>query len=140
MTPETLYGLTPPLIALQFIAFGWSVVREINAADADSQTVIPLPDVINIMSLFATVGCLIILPIVTESYFWLSRIVLGTAFVLIAFHPFITAAHYRLWNRKSRRRQITDVASSPYVNREEFVVLLLLAVLATTVATYLGTH
>jgi hypothetical protein len=61
MTSETLYGLAPPLIALQFLAFGWRVNREINVADAGRQTVIPLPDVINIMSLFATVGCLIVL-------------------------------------------------------------------------------
>ena len=140
MTPETLYRLAPPLIALQFIAFGWRVDREINVADADRQIVIPLPDVINIISLFATVGCLIVLPIATESYFWLSRIVVGCAYVLIAFHPFTIAAHYRLWNRKGRSKKATDGASSSYASREELTVSLLSALLATIVGVYLGTH
>jgi hypothetical protein len=57
MTRQTLYNLAPPLIALQFLAFGWRVNRETHAAERPG--VIPLPDVINIMSLFATVGCAI---------------------------------------------------------------------------------
>ncbi|WP_213806284.1 hypothetical protein [Granulicella sp. dw_53] len=140
MTPETLYRLAPPLIALQFLAFGWSVNRQINAAEADRQVVIPLPDVINIMSLFATVGCLIVLPIATESYFWLSRMVLGCAYVLIAFHPFTIAAHYRLWSRKGSSEKATDGASSPYVTHEELTTSFLSAVLAVVVAAYLRTH
>jgi len=58
MTHESIYRLAPPLVALQFLAFGWSVNREINVDHADRQPVIPLPDVINIMSLFTTVGSL----------------------------------------------------------------------------------
>jgi hypothetical protein len=34
MAPGTLYMLAPPLIALQFAAFGWRVNREINLATA----------------------------------------------------------------------------------------------------------
>jgi hypothetical protein len=140
MTSETLYGLAPPLIALQFLAFGWRVNREINVADAERQTVIPLPDVINIMSLFATVGCLIVLPIATQSYFRLSRMVLGCAYVLIAFHPFTIAAHYRLWKRKGKSRKATDGASSPYATCEELTTSLISVSLAIVVAAYLRAH
>src|ERR1700728_1388750 len=62
MTPETLYRLAAPLICLQFFALGWRVNREINAPNTERQPVIPLPDVINIMSLFTTVSCLVVLP------------------------------------------------------------------------------
>jgi hypothetical protein len=41
MAPGTLYRLAPPLIALQFAAFGWRVNREINLATAGG---IPIPD------------------------------------------------------------------------------------------------
>jgi hypothetical protein len=140
MTPETLYRLAPPLLVLQFLAFGWSVSREIHAADADRQIVIPLPDVINIMSLFATVGCLIVLPITTESYFWLSRIVLGCAYVLIAFHPITIAAHYGLWKRKGKSKEVTDGARSPYVSREELITSLLSVLITVLVAAYIGKH
>lgn len=140
MTPESLNVLAPQLIALQFLAFGWRVNREINAPNADRQIVISLPDVLNIMSLFATVGCLIVLPIATTSYFRISRIVLGCAYVFIAFHPFIVAAHYRLWNRKSKSKEAIDGASFSYANCEELITSLLAVLIAILVATYLGKH
>ena len=49
MTYDTLYDLSPLLIALQFLAVSWRVNRVIQTAER--QGVIPLPDVINIMSL-----------------------------------------------------------------------------------------
>ncbi|WP_041585839.1 hypothetical protein [Terriglobus saanensis] len=140
MTPETLYRLAPPLIALQLLAFGWSVNREIHTKDADRQIVITLPDVINIMSLFATVGCLIVLPLATESYLWLSRIVLACAYVLIAFHPLTIAAHYGLWKRKSGSEHATEKTGFRYVTREERTTSLVSALLVVVVAMYLGTH
>jgi hypothetical protein len=140
MTPDMLYRLAPPLIALQFLAFGWKVNREITAADTERQTVVPLPDVINVVSLFATVGCLIILPIATDSYFWLSRMVVGGAYVLIVFHPLTVAAHYRLWRRKGQSRPVSDGARVPYTNREERITSLVSVLIAAAVAVYLGTR
>ncbi len=140
MTSETLYGLATPLITLQCLAFGWRVNREIHAADDERQGVIPLPDVINIMSLFATVGCAIVLPLATESYFWLSRMVVSGAYVMIAFHPLAIAAHYRLWRREGIGRRAGDGAGSHYVNREELAVSLLSVLIAIAVAVYLGMH
>jgi hypothetical protein len=134
MTPDTLYRLAPPLISLQFLAFCWRVNREIEVADAERQPVIPLPDVINILSLFATVGCLIVLPLASEAYLWLSRMVLGGAYVLIAFHPFMVAAHYRLWRRKEKPGKYTNGARSPYANREELMISLFSILVATAVA------
>jgi hypothetical protein len=63
MTPDTLYRLSPPLIALQFIAFGWRVNREISLGDAARGTLVLIPDVLNIMSLFATVAGIEFCPI-----------------------------------------------------------------------------
>jgi hypothetical protein len=131
MTPDTLYKLAPPLIALQFLAFCWTVNREIEVSDAERQLVIPLPDVINILSLFATVGCLVVVPLATESYFWLSRMVLVGAYVLIAFHPFMVAAHYRLWRRTEKRGKATDGTESPYANREELIISIFSILIAT---------
>jgi hypothetical protein len=140
MTPETLYRLAPPLIGLQFFALGWRVNREINVPNAERQTVIPLPDVINIMSLFTTVGCLVVLPMVTESCYWLSRIVLGSGYVLIAFYPFTLAAHYRLWTREVPSRKTRDGANSPYANREELITSILSVLIAGVAATCMGKH
>jgi hypothetical protein len=140
MTPETLYRLAPPLIGLQFLALGWKVNREINAPNTDRQTVIPLPDVINIMSLFATVGCLVVLPMVTESYYWLSRIVLGSGYVLIAFYPFTIAAHYGLWTREVPSRKTRDGAKPTYANREELLTSILSVLIAGVAATCMGKY
>jgi len=140
MTPDTLYRLAPPLIALQFAAFGWRVNREINLGDSGRATWIPIPDVLNIMSLLATVICLIVVPIATDSYFWLSRVVLGAGYVLIAFHPFTMAAHYRLWSRDGRNKYVTAGKDYPYATGEELVCSSLSIILAVLAATYIGTH
>jgi hypothetical protein len=134
MTPDTLYRLAPPLISLQLLAFCWTVNREIGVVDAERQSVIPLSDVINILSLFATVGCLIVLPLATESYLWLSQMVLGGSYVLIAFHPFMVAARYRLWRRKEKSKKDTNRARSPYANCEELMISLFSILVATAVA------
>jgi hypothetical protein len=140
MTPDTLYRLAPPLIALQFAAFGWRVNREINLGDSGRATWIPIPDVLNIMSLLAIVICLIVVPIATDSYFWLSRMVLGAGYVLIAFHPFTMAAHYRLWSRDGRNKYVTDGKDYPYATGEELVSSSLSILLAVLAAACIGAH
>jgi hypothetical protein len=140
MAPDTLYRLAPPLIALQFAAFGWRVNREINLGDGGRATWIPIPDVLNIMSLLATVICLIVVPIATDSYFWLSRMVLGAGYVLISFHPFTVSAHYRLWSREGKSRYVTDRKDYPYATGEELVSSSLSVVLAVLAAAYIGAH
>jgi hypothetical protein len=116
------------------------VNREINAPNTERQPVIPLPDVINIMSLFTTVGCLVVLPMVTESYSWITRIVLGGGYVLIAFYPITVAAHFGLWTRDVPSRKIRDRANSPYVNREELITSILSILIAGVAATSMGKH
>ncbi len=140
MTQETLHLLAAPLFMLQFLAFGWSVHREINTAKPDRQIVLSLPDVVNLLCMFATVGCAIVLSIATESYFWLSRMVVSGAYVMIAFYPLAIAAHYRLWRREGIRMRVGDGAGSHYVNREELAVSLLSFLIAIVVAAYLGMH
>ncbi len=140
MSPDTLYRLAPPLIALQFIAFGWRVNREINLRDVDRGSWIPIPDVLNIMSLLATVICLIVVPITTDAYFWLSRMILGAGYVLIAFHPFTMAAHYRLWSKDGRSKYVTDGKDYPYATSVELVTSSLSVALSILAAAYIGTH
>jgi hypothetical protein len=140
MTPTTLYTLAPPLIALQFVAFGWRVNRELNLGYRDRGTFVLIPDVLNIMSLFAAVICLVVLPIATDSYFWLSRMVLAGGYVLIAFHPFTTAAHYRLWSREASHELVRDNKNYPYATTEELVSSFVSAIFAVLAAVYIGTH
>lgn len=140
MTPDTLYKLAPPLIALQLAAFGWRVNRELNLSHAERGTFVLIPDVLNGMSLFAAVICLIVLPIATDTYLWLSRMVLAGGYVLIAFHPLTTAAHYRLWSRKGIRKHARDGKDYPYATTEELVSFSLSVVIAVLAAAYIGTH
>jgi hypothetical protein len=140
MTPDTLLKLAPPLIALQFAAFAWRVNREINLGAAERQPYIPIPDCLNILSLFATVICLIVVPIATDAYLWLSRIVLGIGYVLIAFHPFTTAAHFRLWSRGGSSKYVAAGKDDPYATGEELVLSSLSVVVAILAAVYIGTH
>ena len=138
MTPDTLYRLAPPLIVLQFAAMGWRVNRELNLGHAERGTFVLIPDVLNVISLFATVICLIVLPIATDTYLWLSRMVLVGGYVLIAFHPLTTAAHYRLWSREGIRQQVRDGKDYPYATSEELVSSFLSVVLSVAAAACIG--
>ena len=138
MTPDTLYRIAPFLIALQLAVFGWRVNRELNLGYAERGTFVLIPDVLNIMSLFAAVICLIVLPMATDTYFWLSRMVLAGGYVLIAFHPFTMAAHYRLWNREGVRKHVRDGQDYPYATTEELISSSLSVVLSVSAAAYIG--
>ena len=140
MTPVTVCQLAPPLITLQFAAFGWRMNREINHGEGGRGNWIPIPDIFNIVSLFATVACLIVLPIATVQYLWLSRIVLGIGYVLIAFHPFTVSAHYCLWRKKDRRKYVAEGRDHPYATGEELVLSSLSMVVAISAGLYIGTH
>jgi hypothetical protein len=96
--------------------------------------------VLDIVSLFAAVICLIVLPVATGSYFWLSRMVLVGGYVLMAFYPFTIAAHYRLWSREGIRKHVKDGKDYPYATAEELVSASLSIVLAVLAAGYIGTH
>jgi hypothetical protein len=60
--------------------------------------------------------------------------------VLIAFHPFTVAAHYRLWSRDSKSRYDTDRKHYPYATGEELVSSSLSIALAVLAAAHIGTH
>jgi hypothetical protein len=92
------------------------------------------------MSLLAAVICLIVVPITTGAYFWLSRVVLGAGYVLIAFHPFTMAAHYHLWSRENKSGHVTDGKDHPYATGEELISASLSIILAVLSAFYIGTH
>jgi hypothetical protein len=140
MTPDTLYRLAPALIVLQFTAFGWRVNRELNLSHAERGTFVLIPDVLNTMSLFAAVTCLIVLPVATDTYLWLARMVLAGGYVLIAFHPLTTAAHYRMWSREGIRKHASDGNDYPYATTEELVSSALSVVIAVLAAAYIGMH
>jgi hypothetical protein len=140
ITPVTLYQLAPPLITLQFAAFGWRMNREIIHGEGNRANWIPIPDVLNIGSLFATVVCLIVVPIATVDYFWLSRIVLGIGYVLIAFHPFTVSAHYCLWRKQDRSKYVAEGKHHAYATGEELILAAASVVSAIIAGTYIGLH
>jgi hypothetical protein len=134
MTPDTLYRLAPPLFAMQFAALGWRVNRELSLDHAERGSFVPIPDVLNVMSLFAAVICLIVLPIVTDTYLWFSRMIVAGGYVLLAFYPLTTALHYRLWSREGICKHARDGKDYPYATTEEFVSVALSIVLSIIAA------
>jgi hypothetical protein len=125
---------------MQFAALGWRVNRELNLGHAERGIFVLIPDVLNVMSLFSAVTCLIVLPVASDTYLWLSRMVLAGGYVLIAFHPVTTAAHYRLWSREGIRERVRDGKRYPYATTEELVSSFLSIVLSVAAAAYIGTQ
>ncbi|SRR6266404_1457248 len=75
------------LLGLQFAAFGWRINREIAVGDAGRKVWLPLPDVINIVSMLCVVSLCIVFPFSIGQFGIVSRTTLTVAFVLISLHP-----------------------------------------------------
>jgi hypothetical protein len=130
MTPDSPSRLTTPLIGLQFAAFGWRINREISVGDAGRRQWLPLPDRLNVLSMAAVIAFLIVIPLVTDEYYWLSRIVLGVGYVLLGFHPITMAAHYRLFSREGRAIYTNNGKDYPKVTGQEWVSLVISLIVA----------
>jgi len=110
------------VLALQFAAFGWRINREISVGDEGRQTWLPISDYTNIVMFLVTVFICIVVPLATGEFSNLSKAVLGSAVVFIAFHPMCTAAHYCLLTGKGRKHYIGKAGGYPYITYEEAVV------------------
>jgi hypothetical protein len=86
MQTSDLIALTGILLALQFAAFGWRIVREIEVADQRRRIWLPLPDLLNIISMIAVIIFGLVLPLAHRTI-EPSRVVLAAGFIMIAFHP-----------------------------------------------------
>ena len=102
MDSETTVRLIAPLLALQFASFGWRINREITVGDQRRRTWLPLPDYINVISMLMVVTFAIIAPLIHHKMEAAEGIVIGVAYVFLAFHPITMAAHYRLWSKAGR--------------------------------------
>lgn len=117
MTIQDLTALTGILLGLQFAAFGWRVNREINIIEADRRTWLPLPDILNIISLMSVVAFCVVVPLAWGAYgVWSLRILAGAA-ILIAFHPLTMAAHYGIPYRNTRPMRL--ICAESHKHREE---------------------
>ena len=123
MSPDTLSRLSSPLIALQFAAFGWRVNREIAVSDAGRRSWLPIPDILNILSMFAVIALLIVAPMASDRYGLASRVALGVGYVLIGFHPISMAAHYRLFSSQGRHKYTASGRDYPKVTDQEIVTI-----------------
>ncbi len=118
-----LFKLAVPLLAMQFVAFGWRINREIAVGDQGRRTWFPLSDILNILSMWAvTVFCLV-RPILQGRE--PNRLILAGAFVLITFHPVALAAHYRLFTEKGRHVYVERNEDFPYATGPEIAIVLL---------------
>jgi len=136
MSADNVTRLVPPLIALQFAAFGWRINREISVGDANRKTWLPLPDAINIASMLTVVAFLVIIPLSSDAFERISRGVLAAGYLLLAFHPITMAAHYRLFSKGGRSIYTQRGKDYPYATGQEVFMLILSLALAGTAAWY----
>lgn len=119
-----LHSFVTPLIALQFVAFGWRINREVVMEGKGERTWLPASDWLNIASLIAVSLCCVLRPIYTQEFGRLSRSVLAVGYVLIALHPVSQAAHYRLFSPKGRSVYKSVDKKCPWITDQEIASLL----------------
>ena len=125
-------SLVPSILALQFVTFGWRINREISVGDSGRKVWLPVPDVLNILSLFMVVAFCIAVPLSSPSG-EASRSVVAAAFVLIAFHPLSMAFHYSLFSEGGRDSALNangDYQYCPIRERVSVAVSIVLALVA----------
>jgi hypothetical protein len=128
-------ALVSALLALQFVAFGWRINREIAVGDEDRKTWLPLPDYLNVALLLTVVFCCV----VTRSVNWplprTEAAVLSFGYVMIAFHPVSEAAHYRLFSKSGRSIYLKKPGDDfPWATGQETLTVALSLIFAAAAA------
>jgi len=121
------------LIALQFVAFGWRINREITVGDGRRKTWLPLPDYLNLASLIVVTLSCVVMPLVNRPCPRTALVALSVGYVMMAFHPISEAAHYRLFSKLGRSKYIEQGKDYPWITGQEigFVTIsVIFAVLA----------
>jgi hypothetical protein len=131
---EVLATLVTSALTLQFAAFGWRILREIQLGDEGRRTWFLVTDYLVVLSLCSLVAVCIVLPLAGRANPPHIAKAVSAAYVIIASFPINTAAHYRLFSRYGRdiyRQAGRDV---PYISDQEGVTLLLtFAAIAATI-------
>ena len=123
LSPEVLATLVTSALALQFAAFGWRILREIQLGDEGRSTWFLVTDYLVILSLCAVVLVCIVLPLAGRSDPSHVAKAIATAYVVIASFPINTAAHYRLFSRYGRAKYRQAGRDVPYISDQEAVTL-----------------
>ena len=142
MTPisdEVLATLVTTALALQFTAFGWRILREIQLGDESRRTWLLVTDYLIVVSMVATVLVCIVLPFSGKKDDALIALTLSLAYIVIGMFPINTAAHYRVFSRYGRSKYMQQGRDVPYITDQEWVTLALtFAALAATLYFHLG--
>jgi hypothetical protein len=132
--------LVSALIALQFISFGWRLNREITVGDGKRKTWLPLPDYLNVLSLFAIISICVVIPLAGGKCDRLANAALVVGYALIAFHPINEASHYRLFSGKGRSVYLSKSDGDyPWITDQEIFSVILTFVVAS-IAWYVAWH
>jgi hypothetical protein len=119
MSTDNMTRLVPPLVALQFAAFGWRINREISVGDGNRKTWLPLPDILNIVSMLSVIVFLVIIPLATDAFERVGRAILAAGYLLLSFHPITMAGHYRLFRKLGRSLYTSRGRDYPYATGQE---------------------
>lgn len=116
--------LISALIALQFVAFGWRINREIPLGDAGRRTWLPAPDFLNLLSMLAVMAFCVALPL-ASNFTKAAHTVLAMGYSFIAFHPISEAAHYRLFSKKGRSIYDGPRGDYPWITDQEIITVVI---------------
>ena len=122
------------LLALQWLAFAWRVLREINGREVHPFPWVPLPDNVNILAMLAVLYFCLVAPLTASGLRIYPVGVMAhasfvAACVLIIAHPLVVASHYRVWGG-SRGAQDEPL---PYCTRQEAIVQIVALIAAAAV-------
>lgn len=133
-------SLVSALLALQFVAFGWRLNREITVGDKGNKTWLPLPDYLNLLSFVSVVFCCVVIPLANGCFVRAPSVTLGrvasttlsVGYILIAFHPISEAAHYRIFSKDGRSKYLsTQNGDYPWYTGQEIFTLTLSLIFAS---------
>jgi hypothetical protein len=134
-----LNNLVVATINLQFVFFGWRLVREIAVGDKNEKgtswrTWLPWPDRINLVSLFLVTAACVITPIIMGRFTAASRAILVGAVILWMLHPLSVACHYELLRGGRRKVYNGGPEKWPLATPTEAGVLTVSVLVAVVVA------
>ena len=106
------------LLGFQVTSFAWRIAREVSVSDKGEIGWITAADYLNLAAMVVTVGGVFVLPILALAGPDFGRMAFGLGAILFVGHSFAVAAHYELFNPKTRR------SYQPFPRQEKVAVAL----------------
>ena len=112
------------LLGFQVSSFSWRIAQELQVADRGNISWIPPADYLNFSAMLVAVFGVFVAPVLEVATLETAQMWFGLSAILFVGHTFSLAAHYELFNHKTKR----SYQYFPFQEQASVIVVLLVSI------------